>query len=381
MPGDAGNRPVRVVDALVIGAGPAGAVAARGLAARGLQVLLVDRAKFPRWKVCGCCLSGAALRTLEEIHLGDLPRQNGAIAIERVTLAVRRISATLELDGGVALSRERFDNALVAEAVATGVEFHQETSAKWIRETPEGVCVRLSSMHANHQIHAAIVIAADGLAGSFTRPIPGIRREQNRHARIGAGAAVHSATHAFAPGQIHMSIGSGGYVGIVHIADGERLNIAAAFDVAFVKSSGGMAQAAIQILHESGSPELSELATAHWFGTPPLTHQTRPPPLARLFLVGDAAGYVEPFTGEGMTWALASGVDVVPFAVAAHDGTSATAHNDWCMHRDASLGIQMRNCRRIARVLRYPRLAKQCVRLLGICPAIARPYLKSLASI
>src|SRR5207253_6673651 len=63
---------------LVVGAGPAGATAARELARRGVEVLLVDRAMFPRWKVCGCCLNGNALATLERIGLGNLPRQQGA---------------------------------------------------------------------------------------------------------------------------------------------------------------------------------------------------------------------------------------------------------------------------------------------------------------
>src|SRR5262249_26661731 len=53
--------------ALVVGAGPAGATAARELARRGLDVLLVDRAAFPRWKVCGCCLNGNALATLAHV--------------------------------------------------------------------------------------------------------------------------------------------------------------------------------------------------------------------------------------------------------------------------------------------------------------------------
>ena len=63
-----------VWEAVVIGAGPAGAVAARELAHQGLSVLLVDKARFPRRKVCGGCLNAAVLMLLEQIGLGDLPR-------------------------------------------------------------------------------------------------------------------------------------------------------------------------------------------------------------------------------------------------------------------------------------------------------------------
>ena len=65
-------------DALVIGAGPAGSVAARELARRGCRVLLVDKATFPRPKVCGCCVNGAAIRALERLGLGHV--LDGAIA-------------------------------------------------------------------------------------------------------------------------------------------------------------------------------------------------------------------------------------------------------------------------------------------------------------
>ena len=65
-------------DAFVAGAGPAGTTVARLLAARGLSVLLVDRATFPRDKVCGCCLNGVAVDALERTGLGGLLGDLGA---------------------------------------------------------------------------------------------------------------------------------------------------------------------------------------------------------------------------------------------------------------------------------------------------------------
>ena len=57
-------------DAVVIGAGPAGGIAALGLARAGRRVLLVDKQRFPRAKVCGCCLNASAVATLREAELG-----------------------------------------------------------------------------------------------------------------------------------------------------------------------------------------------------------------------------------------------------------------------------------------------------------------------
>ena len=65
-------------DAVVVGAGPAGSLAARQMARQGAAVLLVDKLSFPRWKVCGCCLNGAALSALDSVGLGELPQRLSA---------------------------------------------------------------------------------------------------------------------------------------------------------------------------------------------------------------------------------------------------------------------------------------------------------------
>ena len=104
-------------DAVVVGAGPAGALAARESARRGLRVLLVDREAFPRWKVCGCCLSGRALGTLAGVGLADLPHRHGALPLREVRLAARHRDAVVALPDGVALSRQTLDAALVEAGI------------------------------------------------------------------------------------------------------------------------------------------------------------------------------------------------------------------------------------------------------------------------
>ena len=108
-------------DAVVIGAGPAGAVTARGLARRGRSVLLVDKATFPRAKVCGGCLNGAALAALAAAGLGHVPAACGAVPLDRVRVAAGRRTATLPLPAGAAVEREPFDFALLNEARAASV--------------------------------------------------------------------------------------------------------------------------------------------------------------------------------------------------------------------------------------------------------------------
>jgi menaquinone-9 beta-reductase len=108
-------------DVIVVGAGPAGAMAAYELAGHSLKVLLVDKSEFPRAKVCGCCLNGQTLAMLRARGLGHLIQ--GAIPLRRVLLACSGHQAVIPLPNGVALSRQTLDMRLVDTAVQKGATF------------------------------------------------------------------------------------------------------------------------------------------------------------------------------------------------------------------------------------------------------------------
>src|SRR3954466_2849745 len=106
----------RTWDVAIVGAGLAGTLAARQLARAGAAVLLLDRATFPRWKVCGCCLNPHAQSALASVGLGELPTTLKAVPLPIMRLAVRGIEARLPLPGWVSLSRLALDQALVEQA-------------------------------------------------------------------------------------------------------------------------------------------------------------------------------------------------------------------------------------------------------------------------
>ena len=125
----------RIWDAVVVGAGPAGSMAARELARRGVSVLLVDRAQFPRFKVCGGCLNPRSLRLLRQAGLGDLPAKLGAVPITGLKLASRGRFARVRLPAGAGVSRDAFDAAMIEAAISSGAAFLPGTAASLLSAT------------------------------------------------------------------------------------------------------------------------------------------------------------------------------------------------------------------------------------------------------
>ena len=107
---------------IVVGAGPAGAATSLRLALGGVRVLLVDRVGLPRGKVCGCCLSPAALGELARFDLPGL-RAGLPIPLDALALSCQGWTARVAFRGGAVLSRERLDAAIVAAGVGAGVEW------------------------------------------------------------------------------------------------------------------------------------------------------------------------------------------------------------------------------------------------------------------
>ena len=129
-----------------------------------------------------------------------------------------------------------------------------------------------------------------------------------------------------------MAVGRGGYVGLVRVEDGS-LNVAAAFERRFLRAVGGPAPASALLLEESGFPAVPALGEAEWRGTVSLTRETRPIAAERVFLVGDATGYVEPFTGEGMAWAILSAEAVEHLAFRAIEAWNPDLARSWSTFR------------------------------------------------
>lgn len=301
-------------DAVVVGAGPAGSMTARELALEGARVLLVDRQAFPRWKVCGACLSPGTQSVLEEAGLGHIPRSLGAVPLRALRLAGWSLGAEIPLRGSVALSRSAFDEALVAATTQAGVTFVAPARARPAKVEPYVRSLRLDLDGESLTIRARVVIAADGLGSSFLAGVRGGGDSTARTgSRIGLGAAFGRETPGYEAGVIHMGVDDAGYVGLVRLEDG-TLDVACALGQDRLGSGGRPEDLVREILCQADMAPLPGDPIAGWKGTPVLTRSLTTRGDERLFAVGDAAGYVEPFTGEGIAWALSGARALAPIA-------------------------------------------------------------------
>lgn len=370
-------------DVVTIGAGPAGSLASCLLARMGARVLLVDRKAFPRSKVCGGCLNAHAVASLERAGLAARVRALGARPITEVRVRQRSRAVALPLPPGLAVSRPALDGELATAAVEAGAVFAPETTALVIDEgvlpAHEGWrSVSLTRHRGSASIvRAHVVLVADGLSHGSLRACPSLRSLPARGARVGVGGFAPAGAIETAPGTITMAVGRHGYVGAVEVEDG-RINVAAALDARFLKSHAGAAQALAAILAEAGLAREHRLDSVDWSGTIPLTRRMPHPASRRLFVLGDAAGYVEPFTGEGMAWAFAGAETVAPLAFRAIADWHDDLAGEWAARYARQIRPEQRWCRVVARVLRVPALVTPIVALLQHHPGLARPVLAHL---
>lgn len=370
-------------DAVVVGAGPAGAVVARQLARGGARTLLVEAKRFPRAKVCGGCLNPRVVAALERIGLGDLPALKVGLPLRVTELRSPRARLSVELPSGIAVSREPFDNDLVHAAVAAGAVFLPETTAVVGPLAADGCerTVRLSNQRSAWEIRAAVVVCADGLARISTRDLPEFATVTGTNALIGAGALCHmSGDEDLAAGEVLMAIGTGGYVGVVRV-EGNQLNLAAAVRPARVRECGGLSATVRAILTECQGAIPVGYSSAEWHGTPPLTSAPRNVAGERIFLIGDAAGYVEPITGEGVAFAIESAIAAAELACEGIKGWSPALAYRWRQQHSAIVRQRQRMCRYLSTLLRYPRGLDLGLRLGAWFPQVTRAIISRMATV
>ena len=378
-----------MVDVLIAGAGPAGSIAAIRLARAGARVLLVDRARFPRDKLCGDTLNPGTMRIVERAGL--------RAAIEA---ASRPLEGMLLSSGsGVqvrgtygpglyarALTRRVLDQLLVEAAVAAGAQFHDGVRvAGALIEEAGGVArirgVRLCRVPDGAgdgvaakpvRVPASITIAADGRRSTLAFALglaaqpPGIRR-------WAIGAYFQGLEGLGAVGEMHVR--GPHYIGIAPVGGDGCAN------VCLVTPAGGGFDdpAALLEARLAADPVLGPRAAAARRIAPaitlgPLAVDCRAAGLPGLLLAGDAAGFVDPMTGDGLRFAMRGAELAADVALEAleHPGIDAPAR--LAAARARAFGTKLG----VNRVLRRLVASARCVNAMGAAARIAPGLLRGM---
>jgi menaquinone-9 beta-reductase len=304
-----------VLDVLIAGAGPAGSVAAALLARTGARVLIVDRESFPRDKLCGDTLNPGLVALLKSIDLWGGPLERAPeLAGMLLTGPTERVEGRYGPGvSGRAIVRRELDAWLLDRAVAAGARFEPREIVRGpLLDSSHDVPVVRGLVLARRgqgsqvtRVPAAMTIGADGRRSVLARAL-GLSRHPARPRRWAFGAYTTGIEGLTDVGEMH--IRPGGYLGIAPLGGG-LANVCA---VTGPRPPGPTPRDVINRAIGQNPALASRFTHAVFEGPPsvlgPLAVETSAPGVDGLLLAGDAAGFVDPMTGDGLHLAIRGAV-------------------------------------------------------------------------
>lgn len=305
-------------DLLVVGGGPAGASTAAWAARAGLDVLLVDRARFPRAKPCAEYLSPEATRDLDALGVLEEIEASGAAKLTGMRIVaddgsevVGRFRPTRARTPyrpyGLALPRSRLDVIVLAAAARAGAEVRQAVSLERLL-VEDGVVTGAVLRQADRrwEERSRAVVGADGLHSLVARRLGLSRRGRPRRLALVAHLAGMSGMRDYG----EMFVRDGRYVGLAPIGAG-LVNAAAVVPAhearAIAADPGAYLLGELQAFPELRARQAQARIVREVLVAGPFARTTRRPVADGALLVGDAADFFDPFTGEGIFAALRGG--------------------------------------------------------------------------
>lgn len=308
-------------DALIIGSGPAGGTAATLLAKAGWSVAVVEKAKFPRRKVCGEFISATSLPLFHELGIarpffelaGPEVREVGLFAGETVlTSKMPRPKNSTEF-WGRALGREHLDMLLLDGAAAAGAEVWQPCTALELQRKNESFICKIAAKGAMRELQAQVVIAAHGSWEPGALPTQTIHQARRKSDLFAFKAHFRGCDLPL--GLMLLLVFPGGYGGMVH-SDSDRVSISCCIrrdylqrlrrELPDVKAAKAVLKH-IQICCRGVRDVLSHAHLENtWLSVGPIRPGIRMRYLQGIFLLGNAAGEAHPIVAEGISMAMQS---------------------------------------------------------------------------
>jgi flavin-dependent dehydrogenase len=370
-------------DVLIIGAGPAGSATAWFLARAGARVLLIDRARFPRDKPCAEYLSPQASRILDE--MGALAEIERAGAAQLGGMTVRspsgdRFSGDFTgrhgfhgfRDRGLALRRRVLDAILLDRARAAGARVLEGVRIAELDRDARGRVLGAYTRDGaseRHRFAAPLTVGADGLRSVVARRL-GVTRTARWPRRIAFVAHYHGVQGLDGRGEMHVE--REGYLGLAEVGGGET-NVALVIPASRAVGIGANRAEYLErwIVEHPHLADRFDRArrVSPVVATGPFASAVRRAWSPGAALVGDAADFFDPFTGEGIYAALRGGEMLASYALAAVAARDARAADralaDYDRARRGEFGGKWLVERLVGTAVAFPPLMNRAARALA----------------
>jgi flavin-dependent dehydrogenase len=308
----------RAVDVAIVGAGPAGATLAARLAHAGVDVLVLERSPAWHWRAGGVFASPAAVHALRRVGLSDdvlaaVARPVPAMRVETPGGASFRLTYGADAGGepAVGLDRAGLDPTLVDLALNRGAAVELGGNVVSVAATARGATLEVRSAAGTETVAARIVVGADGAHSVVARAM-GVARPTRLPPRVGLTYHLPD-TRPDDAVDARMQVFDDGYAGIAPVP-GRRVNVGIVLGPSWRERLSRQGAAGIAGDVVAAIPAADD-DPATWRGAAPCEASAGASPLGSRvtrragdgwFLVGDAAGFLDPFTGEGLHRALVS---------------------------------------------------------------------------
>lgn len=282
-------------DVAIVGGGPAGSSCGAFCAATGLRTIVLEREKFPREKVCGDCLNPACWPVLRRLGIAERVRDlpHGILhSVEFVAIGGRKIVVDLPSgeESEIAVKRSLFDALLLGRARELGAHICEETTVRALSKRANNDGWRIETS-GGRTFAAKTLVGADGRNSTVARLCNLLPRPSRERVALQA----HIPLPADFGNRVVLQFLPEGYSGQAPV-NREELNLC------LVSKPSNMPG-----LRRWAEKRFNLQRDYQWRTITPLTRAALAPAREGLFLLGDAARVVEPFTGEGIYYALRSG--------------------------------------------------------------------------
>ncbi len=378
----------RRTDVLVVGAGPAGATAAFQLSRLGIETLVVDRAVFPRDKVCGESLSPGAISRLRSMEMWHPPEPTAGLAVSNprgANVTGMRVSSPNGAifsgryrlgpnRSGLAIRRLTLDAELLSAVRSRGVEALEGIEVTGAEQALDGMArVRARPLRSRSDIFidARHVIVADGRRSFLARNLGFLKRKRAGTHRYAVRAHCENVAGLSTFAEMH--VGDRGYCGIAPLSSsaanvcyvlfGDRLDITPETREADFRR---------HLLRFPGAARLLETAavTDQIRVVGPLRLESPRQTNGAFIACGDTTGFLDPFTGEGIAHAIASGYQAAEAVFESLSGRPE-AFRDYELQVRRLRRIKGRAARLLYGLVSRPALANSAASVLARAPRFA----------